>query len=483
MSASHTSEPEANFVCDCDDQNRTACAGEPFFKEHEGKCYCVLHFPGNKKREKFQTAVQRKLALQDFDFSGVWFPDAAVFKEFNFSGVADFYFATFSAPADFSSAKFSSLVIFQGAQFGDEANFSSATFTGNANFAYTRFGAAASFTGATFEDGAFFLGTKFLATAHFYVVKFRTNAYFVSAKFGSDANFTDCQFIGEVNFKRAEFHEVASFWDTRFGGRTIFREAAFLKEVNFREAIFSDYLEFAGTHKSEVFREGSSLDLQFARIEKPDRVSFHTLTLHAHWFINVDVRSFDFINISWRNYGKAQPEIKLLNTVPSRHRLLVITCRNLAANAAENDRFRSASQFRRMAMDAERLENWRGFDFRKLNWWYWLASGYGESIIRAFLVLLGIWFIAALLYTRVGFTRWEPRLVSETDLISSKRDDAGLPLKFGRALTYSLGVMTLQKPEPRPATTAAQSFVLLETILGPVQAALLALAIRRKFMR
>lgn len=58
-----------------------------------------------------------------------------------------------------------------------------------------------------------------------------------------------------------------------------------------------------------------------------------------------------------------------------------------------------------------------------------------------------------------------------------------MPLKLNRALMYSLGVMTLQKPEPRPATTAAQAIVLAETILGPVQAALLALAIRRKFMR
>jgi hypothetical protein len=64
-----------------------------------------------------------------------------------------------------------------------------------------------------------------------------------------------------------------------------------------------------------------------------------------------------------------------------------------------------------------------------------------------------------------------------------KRDDTGAPLKFSRALTYSAAVMTFQRPEPKPATTAAQTIVLFETILGPVQAALLALAIRRKFMR
>jgi len=64
-----------------------------------------------------------------------------------------------------------------------------------------------------------------------------------------------------------------------------------------------------------------------------------------------------------------------------------------------------------------------------------------------------------------------------------KQDERGTPLKFRRALIYSAGVMTLQKPEPKPATTTAQAVVLLETVLGPVQAALLALAIRRKFMR
>ncbi|HEY0323644.1 MAG TPA: hypothetical protein VGC66_22005 [Pyrinomonadaceae bacterium] len=59
----------------------------------------------------------------------------------------------------------------------------------------------------------------------------------------------------------------------------------------------------------------------------------------------------------------------------------------------------------------------------------------------------------------------------------------GAPLRLPRSLTYSLSVMTLQKPEPRPATITAHTLVILETILGPIQAALLALAIRRKFMR
>ncbi len=134
-------------------------------------------------------------------------------------------------------------------------------------------------------------------------------------------------------------------------------------------------------------------------------------------------------------------------------------------------------------MDAKRRTQGAGFAFWKLNSWYWLASGYAERSLQAFLVLLGILLLFALLYNHVGFARWEPKFSSESDVASTKRDEVGAPLKFSRALTYSVGVMTLQKPEPRPATTAAQTVVLIETILGPVQAALLALAIRRKFMR
>jgi hypothetical protein len=163
--------------------------------------------------------------------------------------------------------------------------------------------------------------------------------------------------------------------------------------------------------------------------------------------------------------------------------MLFIACRRLADNAEDNHRYEEASRFRYMAMDAGRLEHFQGFAFWRLSWWYWVASGYGERVLKAFVMLLGILLLSALLYNQVGFVRWDSRLTSESEVPSAKRDELGAPLKLSRALTYSAAVMTFQKPEPRPATTAAQTVVLLETILGPVQAALLALAIRRKFMR
>ena len=98
-----------------------------------------------------------------------------------------------------------------------------------------------------------------------------------------------------------------------------------------------------------------------------------------------------------------------------------------------------------------------------------------------------MWFVFVLLYTRVGFAQQPPKAPNEAASVTAAsttvEDRIGQPLEFTRALTYSLAVMSLQKPEPKPLTGTAQTLVLLETVLGPVQAALLLLAIRRKFMR
>ena len=203
---------------------------------------------------------------------------------------------------------------------------------------------------------------------------------------------------------------------------------------------------------------------------------------------------------------------------PSPRRLLAISCHQLANNAEVNNRYEEASNFRYWAMELQRQEmdpiwkeDWYEFAFWRLDWWYWATSGYGERIVRAFLMLLGVWVVFMLLYTRVGFTKAEIKSeiklpiasvelvkpgateageetnpadkASGVDKSRSKPDEVGEPLSFTRSLTYSLEVMSLQRPEPRPLTNWAHTLVTLETILGPVQAALLALAIRRKFMR
>lgn len=56
-------------------------------------------------------------------------------------------------------------------------------------------------------------------------------------------------------------------------------------------------------------------------------------------------------------------------------------------------------------------------------------------------------------------------------------------MSWGEGFVHSLYVAALQRPEPKAHDTRTKLFVILETIFALLQAALLALAIRRKFMR
>lgn len=86
---------------------------------------------------------------------------------------------------------------------------------------------------------------------------------------------------------------------------------------------------------------------------------------------------------------------------------------------------------------------------------------------------LANWIVFAILYRRVGFAT-QPS--NPTTATAHPIAQVGEPLSVDKALAYSLGVMMLQKSEPRPLTNAASFAVLLQTILGPVHGALLVLA-------
>jgi uncharacterized protein YjbI with pentapeptide repeats len=408
--------PWSDFVCECDPEYRSACVGEEFCGENQGKRYCVLHLPTADKSQSFKNALDRKIQRRDFDFEGVWFPDDVDFTRFGFT----------------------------------DSDFTGATFNGNATFSYANF---------------------------------PESAYFSSSTFNGEADFGAVRFEKGVNFARSVFKHATDFHFAHFMQEVDFTGAHFEGALTFRDAHFGDHARFAGDGHPVFTDDDLSLDLQFARIEKPDRISFHSLLLRPSWFVNVDTRNFRFANVKW-NWRTVDDEIgSLKKKTASPHLMLSTAYRNLALNAEENHRYEEGSEFRYRAMDTTRLERAYGWDLFSLSWWYWLASGYGEQVVRAAAMLLSMLVLFAVMYTWVGFARWEPRPSTESEAMAARKDEFGAPLSLRRALTYSGGVMTLQKPDPRPGTTAAQAIVLLETILGPVQAALLALAIRRKFMR
>jgi len=403
---------EPILVCALARWTSSACGDEGFFKESEGKPYCVLHYPGRDKGDAFHSALIKKLEAKDFNFSGVSFPDTMNFEGFRFSGDA-------------------------------------------------------SFSGATFHGNAYFGQVVFDGTAEFYKTTFLKNVYFHRTAFG-----------GTANFYKATFHMQAYFG-----------EITLTACARFRSAVFKDYVRFVGSEGTKDLGTQASLDLQFAHVEKPDHFSLHTLRLQPHWFVNIDARRFEFIDVEWFGRGLKDELSGLSERVTGGHRLLAIAYRQLAVNAEENHRYREASRFRYDAFQASRMERFGGVVPWRLDWWYWLASGYGESIGRALLVFIALIAFFAVAYTRVGFEivrglQGAPIMAnaSETSVTPSP-DGRGRPLGPTEAAIYSAYVTILQKPEPKPLTSSAKALVWMEMVLGPTQAALLLLAVRRKFMR
>ena len=99
-------------------------------------------------------------------------------------------------------------------------------------------------------------------------------------------------------------------------------------------------------------------------------------------------------------------------------------------------------------------------------------SGYGERTWRSAIWLVGILVGFALLYLLVGYVEVEELSLS------------GIWQAFSQAIVYSLGVMSRQAERlTNSESTLLRTLVFIEGIFGPLQVALFALALRRKFMR
>jgi uncharacterized protein YjbI with pentapeptide repeats len=575
-----SSQENVPFACECEESMRIACKGEPFFGEYEGKHYCVFHFPDADKRQAFDIAVKRKIELKDFNFQGVWFSDGRWFSNLDIAEPVNFRFAVFNDRASFYKTVFRDDVSFEGATFNDSSSFeyatfvkkvefSSARFQKDANCHKTRFGGYANFWRCTFTGRAVFDYAEFHQTASFWPTifdsiasfshasfvsaNFRASEFnakavfswcafgfaeFIDASFSKDADFFAARFEGMANFAHAKFDTSAHLKMSEFGSEARFTSAIFNGEADFSHTVFKDFVSFSAEYGSGGFGINAACDFRYARFETPRRISFHSITLRPHWFVNLDPREFQFIDVKWiGNLGREYIDIEIGElrkreeleekraserrverlesakqyddkfeierlkreeveesgdeanvTSPKRtrfYRLLSITCRQLAVNAEESHRYDQASDFRFWSMELKRKEGWGAqsrLSVSILHSLYRHLSGYGEDIGRAFGVLIGIWLIFAFLYTQVGFVR-PPSLSPEAEIGVYVADEVGNPLKLVKALSYSLAVMILQRPDPRPVTAAASFAVLAESILGPIQAALFALAVRRRFMR
>lgn len=434
-----------------------------------------------------------------------FYADKIIFSE---SDEREDHRTTFSGEADFAGTTFWGDAYFTDVVFPEEAIFSSAVFHGEAHFWDVKF-----------EQNTDFYATKFLCPAHFHETKFEGETNFIDAKFaeensggffqakfGGFVDFRDTRF-GNVSFRLASFEE-AWFWNAHFRSAE-FREAEFRQEVDFRsvafdtadfseaifnvdanfletsfwrearfsEAVFAGRVRFFGTESNRIFNAETLVDFQDARLQDPEQLTFHTVLLRPGWFVNTDARNLNFINVKWHGLSSAskralQNEIHALQNrdVESPHRLLAKTCRELYTNYEEKRDYLIAGEFHYWSMYALRKEGLIRFGLiRTLYGW---MSGYGERPGRAFLALVFIWAAFTALYFVVG---------PETLRVASNLAESVEHL--WEAAVYSLSALARLSPNPVPESGLFQLLVTLEGLLGPLQIALFALAVRRKVMR
>jgi hypothetical protein len=464
----------------------------------DGKHYCLLHLPTIEKDiDKFNEEFQKRLHEHDdaiskiedefpddrdkqntakseqgidYNFRYVWFPNVVDLYEHNFKADAYFIWARFSGDTSFSSVTFSYSANFSSATFSSSGDFSCAIFSDSAKFSFANFTGFADFSFAIFSD----------------------SADFSSATFTGFADFDSATFTGSGFFNLATFEEKSQLF---------FVETNFNKRVHFNYTNFKGYAAFEGNHNNQVFvGKEALLELQKARIDDATKISFHSVRLEPSWFVNVNASEFVFTDVTWDNLSSdyrnknIQRELESLQARAideQKKRLLEIAARQLAVNAEENNRYEEAAKFRYMAMETKRLEETKQLSFsRFLIWLYKWTSGYGESWTLAASVLIGVLFVFGYLYASplsafdYGKEGKPPSADTFAQNLCDKVRIIGSPqMNVCEGILHSLSVATFQRPEPKANDVLTKLFVVLEIIFAPLQAALLALAIRRKFMR
>jgi len=396
---------------------------------HNGNRYCILHLPDeNKDKEIFVREIEKRKVHKNYDFRAVFFSAYAEFSDFTFDKIADFRSATFKKNV--------------------------------------------SFIGAVFKQEARFSWTNFQGDTFFDLAVFEKKALFDSCYFGkdSDVNFRGVAFNRTVDFSYATFSGFVEFgWKNKKYSRE--EDEKKNKPQQSKESCFT------------TFR--TRLKLQHTRIESPNKIKFHSVRLRPHWFVNTEAAKFIFTNCRWKlsdeSHTNIETELNGLRHLKLQHphKLLTKVFWQLAENHEENKSYPKASRFRRFAQDSKLKEEYFGWKIWSWHWWYWLSSCYGESPFRAGMVLAALLFISAIAFTHTNF-----QVCPITKSIAEKSCEPPRGLELNEAILNSLATATFQNVEYiKPDSKTTTFIIILEKIFAPLQAALLALAIRRKFMR
>jgi len=367
---------------------------------------------------------------------------------------------------------FSAGINFSETSFGGVVSFRDATFSKGAHFNRAVFGEGSNFTNAAFVEGAFFVSATFGLGARFIGTTFRERCIFTGATFGDFPSFEYATFRDDATFERATLGQDACFAGATFEGTTTFRGLGPRRgEEEERGMVFS-----------------GKVDFRRVTFKVPAEVTFNRVDLRQVRFLDASLDKVQFANVDdlWplhptENrkcvYDEIAPELK---GVKKDHALLARLYRQLKKNYEEQRAYPEAGDFHYGEMEMT-LKQQRKEWSEESKWWpkckkgfawfltrsYKFLSGYGEKAERAIVISLAI-LLACMLFYFLG------------DIYGNKPMDPWSA--FWDSLISSMGYMTFRLSQP-PSAWWAMPVMAVQALFGPIQLALVALALRRRFRR
>lgn len=410
-----------------------------------------------------------------------------------FNGLTEFKATHFERPAKFIDTKFEDQALFEGAVFVKLVEFSKAWFKKVARFDDTEFKERAVFEETNFLSGgdAFFDRAKFTGTASFKKTIFNRKTYFTDTIFTQKAEFEGAEFNDNANFVKTVFGE-SYFTATKFKKTTKFDRVRFtntkFSSAEFCGELIFDHVEFLNLIALDgvTLCGKASFDVQ---VDARNRLAFRNMSLVRAEFGKSNVENIDFENVKWveteiyRFRIADEPEVSTFGRVSDEIRKKLEQARRLyrqlRLNYDKAGEYENGGKFYVSESEMSYLmlpPVYRWIHPRGL---YKRASRYGESIVQAASLMVGLIFIFALLYWIISLARpiWfkePPKMLGPDSLVT---------LSWWEAVWLSLQASKPTADLGLSPKTIVYWLVFAEGLVLPTQIALFLLAIRRRFRR
>lgn len=458
--------------------------------------FCILHFPQQEGKNiaTFQQALDAHLASGRCDFRYVYFPAGEpppYFDRRQFASVADFQGAVWSGTLRITEARFEEGLLFGGEQVGNVA------LQGSVVRGPLRLQAQAINNtlrlDQTVLEGSVDISVKSLIHFQAWKAQFCGHVSIHAAELGS-LDLPHTELLGGLTL-RARCQPQRNLYHVKIHGILDLGECEFIGGLSFADVLFGEdstldlsnsmlrgdlFIGERGMLPRVIYMNNTTIQRKtrleaalgagqpcvIARERPPrfeDEVTLTNVNLSECLLVGNVIQRIEFSDVKWRRAGHRwmlYDEAAYCSGEDIPLRRIRESYQVLKQKYAQMGDHVRAGDFHYGEMEMKRHEyGWRaGWEFL-----YWALSGYGTRPLRALVVLASLVLGFAIAYHYAN------------------------PAAFGdfrEALLFSLSATALQRPEvPTGVGLLTRALHVAQAILGPVQIALLVLALRMRLKR